>query len=108
MNPHTAMSDFELASRSAIKFHFPNVNLKGCWFHFKQAVNRKVIKLGLKKNYTSTNYRKYINSLGALALVPVNSVVEGFNFIKNIMPDDPKCLELYNYFNGQWIKSKKI
>ncbi|CAF0820504.1 unnamed protein product [Brachionus calyciflorus] len=83
LNPHTAMSDFELASRSAIKFHFPN-------------------------NYTSTNYRKYINSLEALALVPVNSVVEGFNFIKNIMPYGPKCLELYNYFNGQWIKKTPL
>lgn len=99
------MSDFELASRNAIKYHFPNVERKGCWFHFRQAVNRRVIKIGLKKRYGQDNYRKFINLLGALALLPVEKVEEAFKLIKSFMPKDSKCTELYEYFERQWIKS---
>jgi hypothetical protein len=37
--PTVALTDFEKAARKAIRFHFPNITLKGCFFHFKQANN---------------------------------------------------------------------
>ncbi|CAF1109505.1 unnamed protein product [Brachionus calyciflorus] len=105
LNPKSVMSDFETASRNALKFHFPNVETKGCWFHFRQAINRKEIKLGLKKNYSRHDFRKYINMFSTLALIPYERVEEGFQAIKNFMQDDQGCRELYQYFERQWIKN---
>ncbi|CAF1022862.1 unnamed protein product [Brachionus calyciflorus] len=40
-----------------------------------------------------------------LALIPFERVEEGFQAIKNLMPDDQGCRELYQYFERQWIKN---
>ncbi|RNA02875.1 Ragulator complex LAMTOR3, partial [Brachionus plicatilis] len=108
LNPVTVMTDFEIASINAIKFHFPNVILKGCWFHFRQAVFRNSVKFGLKQHYHKDEYREFINLLGALSLLPLDKVEEGFQKIKSYMPNDPKCDNLYKYFERQWIKNTKI
>lgn len=100
------MSDFETASRNAIKYHFPNITLKGCWFHYRQAIFRKAVKIGIKKSYHLDEYRDFLNLFGALALIPASKVIEGFDIIINLMPNDPKCDELCKYFEKEWIKSK--
>ena len=87
------MSDFEKASRNAIEFHFPNVLTKGCWFHYRQAIFRKAVKIGIKKFYHLDQYRDFLNLFGALALIPESKVLEGFEFIKT-------------NFEKKWIKSK--
>ena len=38
LNPKLALEDFEKGSTNALKYHFPNVEIKGCWFHYRQAV----------------------------------------------------------------------
>lgn len=100
------MSDFEKASRNAIEFHFPNVLTKGCWFHYRQAIFRKAVKIGIKKFYHLDQYRDFLNLFGALALIPESKVLEGLEFIKTFMPNEPKCAEMCRYFEKQWIKSK--
>ena len=48
----TAVSlDFEAASSFAIRFHFPGVTVKGCWFYFRQAIFNKIKQLGLQVLY---------------------------------------------------------
>ncbi|RNA39184.1 Ragulator complex LAMTOR3 [Brachionus plicatilis] len=76
LNPVTVMADFEIASINAIKFHFPNVILKGCWFHFRQAVFRNAVKFCLKQHYHNDEYREFINLLGALSLLPLDKIEE--------------------------------
>ena len=53
------MIDFEKASKNAIEYHFPNVKVNGCWFHFRQAINRKAVKIGLRQHYAKDDYRKF-------------------------------------------------
>ncbi|CAF0790833.1 unnamed protein product [Brachionus calyciflorus] len=76
LNPKSIMADFEKASTIAMQFHFPNIIVKGCWFHFRQAIFRKAVQLGLKNNYHKDNYREFINLLGALSLLPIDKVKE--------------------------------
>ncbi|XP_055998163.1 uncharacterized protein LOC125669439 isoform X2 [Ostrea edulis] len=59
--------DFE----KAIRNEFPNTIIKGCAFHFGQAVWRKVQELGLRTTYSKRGpeYR-YIRSLMALPFLP--------------------------------------
>jgi MULE transposase domain len=47
--PSAAMADFEEASVSGFKHVFGSVNVSGCWFHFAQAIIKRVNKIGLKK-----------------------------------------------------------
>ena len=63
------------------------------------------MKLGLKTNYFIYEYKEFINLLGALALLPPNKVLESFKIVKEFMPNDFKCSELYIYFENQWIKN---
>ena len=46
----TFMGDFERGSRNAIKIVCAGVLLKGCWFHYTQAIMRRVKKVGLQRS----------------------------------------------------------
>lgn len=52
-NPSTIGVDFESALINAVKEVFPNAKLIGCTFHFKQAIRRKMLELGIPKDIVS-------------------------------------------------------
>ncbi|KRX31952.1 hypothetical protein T05_3128, partial [Trichinella murrelli] len=49
--PQTVICDFETALIPAVQASFPGVQIQGCYFHFCQAVLRKVAELGLRTRY---------------------------------------------------------
>ena len=67
------MSDFELVILGTMKVAFPNAVAKGCWFHYGQAI-----------------YRKISRELIALALLPANDILEGFQVYYLIL-NYPNC-----------------
>ncbi|KRZ85073.1 hypothetical protein T08_12192 [Trichinella sp. T8] len=68
LNPQTIICDFETALIPAIQGYFPNTRVQGCYFHFCQAVHRKVGELGLKARYrTEEETRKKIIMFLAIA-----------------------------------------
>ena len=112
LNPQFAYADFEKATINALEFHFPNIVIFGCWFHFRQAIIRRAFSLGLKSKYHSTQYHKFFSLIGALALLPSDKVVEGYNLIKqNHIPTNENnlqcqlCVKFLQYFDKQWIES---
>ncbi|CAF0884111.1 unnamed protein product [Brachionus calyciflorus] len=82
LNPKKIMADFEQASTKAFRFPVPMLKSKGVGSIFR-----------------------FINSLGALALLPIEKVEEAFIFIKTLTTNEPKCDQLNNYFEQQWIKN---
>ncbi|CAF0839719.1 unnamed protein product [Brachionus calyciflorus] len=70
---------------------------------------KKKIKDILREiNRTEENlfeYKEFINLLGSLSLLLPNKVVEGFKIIKEFIPNDSKCIELYKYFENQWFNN---
>ena len=50
-SPRSAMADFEEASVAAFREVFGDVQVSGCWFHYAQAIVKRVQKLGLKEAY---------------------------------------------------------
>ncbi len=54
--PRTINVDFELAMIQAIRIHYPNANIHGCYFHFCQAVYRKIQDLGLGPSFLSKKF----------------------------------------------------
>ena len=45
------MVDFEAALWRALTVEFPDASIKGCTFHYSQAIWRKVQEIGLQKAY---------------------------------------------------------
>ncbi|CAF1152382.1 unnamed protein product, partial [Brachionus calyciflorus] len=103
LNPNRIMADFERASTNAMIYHFPNVIIKGCWFHFRQAIFKRAVKIRLKQFYAKNEYNLIINILGALSLVPIEKIPDAMKIKKEAIPNDPKCVELVDYFNNQWL-----
>ena len=104
--PQKIVTDFELAAINAFKATFPNVAIKGCFFHFAQAVWRKVQELGLSKAYRENDQlRKAVKNLVALALIPVEDTFLGFERIIEILPPDTELQGLLEYFEKTWLGS---
>lgn len=77
------MGDYETGFRSAFRQLFPHVELRGCFFHFCQAVFKFVAaRRPLRNLYTRPDQQQFqfkllIRDLMALALLPVDEVVAG-------------------------------
>ena len=75
MNPEVVTSDFEQASRNAVKIVFPNIRVAGCSFHFKQATLRMARKQGLDKAFkTNILFRKLIKRIMHINFLPANQI----------------------------------
>jgi len=53
---HTFIVDFETAAINAMSSVFPDATVKGCSFHFRQAIVRRVQKEGLMAQYEDADY----------------------------------------------------
>ncbi|KAL1245829.1 PKS-NRPS hybrid synthetase cheA [Trichinella spiralis] len=83
LNPDTIICDFETALIPAIRGYFPNTRVQGCYFHFCQAVHRKVGELGLKTRYRQhEETKRKIRMLLATAFLPVPQVDMGVSLLE--------------------------
>ena len=69
LNPSMVMSDFELALIQVVELHFPNAQHRECYFHFMQAIWRKVQSLGLQEEYRAddSELKKFVKKMAATA-----------------------------------------
>jgi hypothetical protein len=73
------ITDFEQGLQNALQRAFPNSRVRGCYFHFAQAIFRKTLKELLAVAYRTSNVvRKIIKMLIALALLPSDQAFNGF------------------------------
>ena len=49
-SPRAVVVDFEKALVRAVQYQFPESRITGCWFHFRQALHRKIVKLGIERD----------------------------------------------------------
>ena len=54
IEPKSVLVNFEWASILAYQSYFPNVEMRGCFFHYAQALWKNFIKIGLKSEYGSS------------------------------------------------------
>lgn len=107
LNPVSLMLDFESGIQPCLRQHFPTATIKGCNFHFTQAVWRKVQSLGLVTHYESGIPRRIIKSLMALPFIPRIWVRQAFATI-TIMNNGslPAIAELLQYFSDTWLNGQ--
>lgn len=97
--------DFEIAPRNAIKKIFPNIMVRGCYFHFYQSLMRKARLLGIKK--TSKVNNRHVCLCAGLAILPIENIEEGWIYIQSESPNNTKVTEFNKYMYRTWIKNKE-
>ncbi|KAJ5066520.1 drab5 [Anaeramoeba ignava] len=99
--PQCFMCDFEKSLQSSIKAVFQPQILKGCYFHFKQALVKrleKMKKFQLKDKDTSSALLERIDDL---CLVPHDQIPTK---IAELQQEFPNYEDFFDYFERTWIK----
>ncbi|XP_029678513.1 uncharacterized protein LOC115244734 [Formica exsecta] len=102
------MMDYEKASMNAIHEQFPHASLRGCWFHYCQAVLKRWKRLGLLKAPG-----KIVSMAMTLALAPPEMFSEGLTLMQIIADEEsdnyPNMLLFMKYMRSTWLPiSNKI
>ncbi len=83
-NPKTTMCDFEQALLNTIGGMFPYSKIIGCFFHWKQAICRKLISLKFENEKEIVELAMVKNSMDILTVIPVNEIrTKGFAFVND-------------------------
>ncbi|KAL8590463.1 hypothetical protein ACOMHN_011676 [Nucella lapillus] len=103
--PQRLMTDFEMGVIAAIRISFPMADVRGCFFHFAQAVWRKVQALGLSGAYReSLEVKTFVRRLAVLPLVPLNEIENVWMDLHGMAPVEvPGIAELCDYMVITWV-----
>ena len=78
------MADFEIALRTAIQNAFPNIEMKGCHFHYAQCIWKFVLDTGHKMSFSnSSEFATFVKCAIGMAFVPFLLVYFIFLLIPN-------------------------
>jgi hypothetical protein len=79
----TIMMDNEQAMITSLHENIPQLNVRSCFFHFGQAIQRWISHNGLQIFYNEedSTLKVYVGLVRALGLLQVNEVIEGYDLI---------------------------
>ncbi|CAF1045622.1 unnamed protein product, partial [Brachionus calyciflorus] len=109
LNPDLIVSDYEAAVINALKTKIFNASIKGCHFHYTQALWKNVRLIGLTNKYSeNASIREWLNYFKSLPFVPFEELDNVFLQIKSIKPSESvsKLDEFISYFTRTWILHK--
>ena len=96
LDPATVLYDFELAIIQALALNFPNSRHQGCYYHFMQAIWRKVQALGLASDYSNpqdTTLKNFVQKMGAITFCPPAFVQPAWISVQQEAPQLPRVDE---------------
>ncbi|XP_071130109.1 uncharacterized protein [Mytilus edulis] len=98
--------DFERATWVATRKVLPTVSIRGCAFHWGQAVWRKCQRLGLQVAYSKQdNVHRFIRQLMALPYLPKEHIPAAFQKLKSRIQPNNRMYRLLTYIQRRWIDS---
>lgn len=102
--PTKVQTDFELAAIRAIEREFPEAEVKGCFFHYAQAIWRKTQDLGLAALYKDNpDVKRWIRRAAGLPLLPLHEVQDAWLEAMDESPDVNRAEEFNDYVVVNWV-----
>ncbi|XP_011313279.1 uncharacterized protein [Fopius arisanus] len=107
--PTVVCQDYEIGLRNAILYVYPNVQVIHCWFHYTQALFRRIrSKLGPRDLQKLRNWRLakvFYRKMCAIALLPAADIPAAFRWlVDNTAPDIQAFFaDLIQYFQDTWL-----
>ena len=99
------MLDFEKAAWSSLSEMFPNVERRGCSFHFKQALMKHIRMLGLLREYSEDGPSgEILKEMLHLHLLPKETIRGRFAALSAKCTTD-KLREFAKYVEATWINT---
>lgn len=95
------MTDYEPATRKALSKHFPEAIISACFFHYVQAIHKAFKRHGM---LTEDKFQNALQEVSALALLPNDDVLPGFNIISMKMESlgSKRWKKFSSYWKKQW------
>ncbi|XP_048248931.1 uncharacterized protein LOC125378115 [Haliotis rufescens] len=105
--PRTIFTDFEKAVQNAVR-HVFDCELKGCLFHYRQAVWRNVQKCGLQSAFANNpDVNLFVRRASALPLLRPEDIEDfWFNALEAANMADPSISKLADYVTEQWVEGE--
>ncbi|XP_048236736.1 uncharacterized protein LOC125372001 [Haliotis rufescens] len=97
-------TDFEVAAIRAIETLFPDCDVRGCFFHYSQALWRKVQRLYFSALFQQNpEVNAWVRRAAAFPLLPVNLVQDTFVGVMDSAPEIPQAVQFHDYMTNTWI-----
>ena len=97
--------DFEAGLWHVLSVMMPWVALRGCAFHWRQCIFRKIQALGLYTSYLHDEAtHNYCQLLMALPFLPAEHISAMFSYLEN-KAATPPLVALTQYIASNWIAS---
>lgn len=101
-------TNYELTMRNALATLFPHIRLFTCWFHYSQALKRKVKQIPHFDRFLRGNEaaEEIYYKLQCLPLLPSHHILDAFQQLKQdaLAVDKKKFGPFLKYFERQWIQ----
>ena len=103
VEPQSVMSDYERALMNAVEKTWPTTTRRGCFFHHKQALWKKMQHHDLVPEYNVENspVRKAFQMIGAIAFVDLGDVQDTWALLKPTVP--PEMEFFAHYYERTWV-----
>ena len=101
--PDTVLCDYEAGLRNAVTTVWPGTTLRGCYFHYKQALWRNFARFDLVPEYQviGSDIRKAFKRIGALPFIPPEDVDFAWQTLRPTIPADMDSFT--RYFESTWM-----
>eukprot|EP00644_Phytophthora_capsici_P019508 jgi/Phyca11/133267/e_gw1.396.5.1 len=106
IEPCVVVCDFEEGLQAAAQVQFPDADIVGCYFHFKQACRRKMKALRIPEKESGIAMRKGV--LDMLTVIPHEKIDDKIRSIcvKEDVPFTDSLWGLFwSYFRKTWLKT---
>lgn len=108
LQPAEIITDFETGLRKAINETFPNVKLRGCWFHYCAAITKKCHEFGMRTLlFSNPTARFFKRQIMDLPLLPSSDIIQAYRHIEHSIKNSSFAGDFerfIDYFEGFWLK----
>lgn len=103
IDPQTILCDFEQGLQNAVKTIWPQATIRGCYFHFTQALwrNLQTHHLATEYNVPGSQVHKYFKIMQSFPFLPLIDIDEAWRIVKALLPAD--MASFADYFERTWI-----